>query len=412
MLIDWFTVIAQIVNFLILVWLLKRFLYKPILDAIDAREKRIAKELADAAAKMAEAQKEHDEFQRKNEEFEQQREALLNKATEEAQTERQRLLDAARQAADTLLAKRQEALRNDAQNLHQELSRLTRQEVFAIARKALADLTDTSLEQRMVEAFMRRLREMDEQSKAGLTHTLQTTSDPALVRSAFDLPEPQRAAIQQTLNETFSAKINLRFETAPNLISGIELIANGQKVAWSIADYLTSLDKAVDDLLKQQKDKADAATQASAKSDLNTQIGKRAYEIYEKQGHKDGQAANNWEEAEREIRQEKYPAKVEPAHKAKAALKPEAKAEPELKAKAEPETEAEPKPEATEASKPEVKTKAAPDVEAIDTPKPEAKAETKPEAKTAPKTEAVDTPKPDAKAEPKPEEAKPAPKSQ
>jgi len=48
MLIDWFTVGAQIVNFLILVWLLKHFLYKPILDAIDAREKKIAAELADA----------------------------------------------------------------------------------------------------------------------------------------------------------------------------------------------------------------------------------------------------------------------------------------------------------------------------------------------------------------------------
>ena len=49
MLIDWFTVGAQVLNFLILVWLLKRFLYKPILNAIDAREKRIAAELADAA---------------------------------------------------------------------------------------------------------------------------------------------------------------------------------------------------------------------------------------------------------------------------------------------------------------------------------------------------------------------------
>ena len=37
MLIDWFTVGAQALNFIILVWLLKRFLYKPILDAIDAR---------------------------------------------------------------------------------------------------------------------------------------------------------------------------------------------------------------------------------------------------------------------------------------------------------------------------------------------------------------------------------------
>src|SRR5471030_2228438 len=123
MLIDWFTVVAQVVNFPILVWLLKRFLYRPILNAIDAREKKIAKELADADAKKAEAQKERDEFQHKNEEFEQQRTALMNKATEEAKNERQQLLDEARQAADTLSAKRQEALRNDAHNLNQAISR-------------------------------------------------------------------------------------------------------------------------------------------------------------------------------------------------------------------------------------------------------------------------------------------------
>jgi F0F1-type ATP synthase, subunit b len=57
MLIDWFTVGAQGLNFLILVWLMKRFLYRPILHAIDEREKRIAAELSDAEATKAEAQK-------------------------------------------------------------------------------------------------------------------------------------------------------------------------------------------------------------------------------------------------------------------------------------------------------------------------------------------------------------------
>jgi F-type H+-transporting ATPase subunit b len=114
MLIDWFTVGAQVLNFLILVWLLKRFLYKPILHAIDEREKRIAKELADADAKKGRSQKERDEFQLKNEEFDQQREALLSKAKDEARAERQRLLDEARQAADALSAKRQDALKREA----------------------------------------------------------------------------------------------------------------------------------------------------------------------------------------------------------------------------------------------------------------------------------------------------------
>src|SRR5664279_5649072 len=236
MLIDWFTVGAQALNFLILVWLMRRFLYKPILHAIDEREKRVATELANADAKKAEAQKEHAEFQRKNAEFDVQRAALLSKATGEAQAERQRLLDEARKAAVALSSKRQEALRSEEQNLHGAIRRRTQQEVFAVARKVLADLATTSLEERMGEVFTRRLREMDGKAKEGLGRALKAGADPALVRSTFDLPAEQRAAIQNALNETFSAEIRIRFETAPELISGIELTTTGQKVGWSISD--------------------------------------------------------------------------------------------------------------------------------------------------------------------------------
>ncbi|HEY4789048.1 MAG TPA: hypothetical protein VIH57_23530, partial [Bacteroidales bacterium] len=68
MLIDWFTVAAQLINFLVLVWLLKRFLYKPVLKAIDEREKRIVMQLQEAENKKAEADREREEFQRKNNE--------------------------------------------------------------------------------------------------------------------------------------------------------------------------------------------------------------------------------------------------------------------------------------------------------------------------------------------------------
>jgi len=317
MLIDWFTIGAQALNFLILVWLMKRFLYKPILHAIDEREKRIATELANADAKKAEAQKERDAFKRKNEEFDQQRAALLSKATDEAQTERQRLLDEARKAADSLSAKLQETLRNEEHNLHQAISRRTQQEVFAIARKALMDLATTSLEKHLVGVFTRRLREMDGQAKAGLAAALKTASDRALVRSAFDLPVEQRAAIQNALNETFSAEIPIRFETAPDLISGIELTANGQKMAWSIADYLVAMEKGVVALLK-EKDKSIAKAklkpEAKAKtpSDFTPQIAKRAYELYEERGRKDARADQDWEKAEREIRKAEAEAEPKP----------------------------------------------------------------------------------------------------
>jgi F-type H+-transporting ATPase subunit b len=252
MLIDWFTVVAQTLNFLILVWLMKRFLYQPILDAIDARERRIAKELSDAETRRAEADTECEKFRKKNQEFDQQRDELVSRAKDEARAERHRLLDEARHAADDLRAKREDALKREQQSLSEEITRRTREEVFAIARKTLADLAGTSLENGMSQVLIRRLRELNHEAKEGLAGALKKSSGPVLVRSAFDLPSEQRTAIQHALNETFSAEIQVRFETTPDVISGIELSANDQKVAWCIADYLASLEKSVGELLDEQ----------------------------------------------------------------------------------------------------------------------------------------------------------------
>jgi len=275
MLIDWFTVAAQVINFLILVWLLKRFLYKPILRAIDAREQRIATQLSDADTTKAEAQQERDEFQNKNAVFDQERAALLSQATDEARAERERLLDEARQAADVLRAERQDALKHEQQSLNTEIARRTREEVFSIARKALRDLAGESLEARMSEAFARRLRAMDGEAKEAFAKALRTASDPVLVRSAFDLPADQRAAVRQAVNETFSSDIQIRFETAPDVISGIELSANGRKFAWSIAAYLESLQKSVGELLTEPSN-PQANSESTPKSGTEAAAGEES----------------------------------------------------------------------------------------------------------------------------------------
>lgn len=249
MLIDWFTVGAQALNFLVLVWLMKRYLYQPVLKAIDAREKRIAAQIADAASRETTAKQEKEEFQRKNAEFDQQRAAVLGKVADEAKAERQRLIEEARKAADALSAKRDELLRSDAKNLHDSIARRTQEEVFAIARKTLADLAGVSLEERMATVFASRLQGMDDADRVRLGEALKNSAEPALIRSAFELPQEQRAVLQQAIHVTFSADIPLRFEMAPGIVSGIELSAGGQKVAWSIAGYLATMEQGVDELL-------------------------------------------------------------------------------------------------------------------------------------------------------------------
>lgn len=274
MLIDWFTVVAQIINFLILVWLLKRFLYQPILDAIDAREQRIAAKLADADAKKMEAQKERDAFQQKNEDFDKQRIARMNQVAEAVNAERAQLLDAARQESSDLRAQLQVTLKNERHSLNEALSHRAREEVFAIARKTLIDLADTTLEDRVTAIFLDRLRELDDEELADLKLVFKASVGPLLIRTAFTLSTEQCAAIEATINGVLGEEKAVKFETAPDLISGIELVANGRKVAWSIASYLASLEESIDELLKDEdkiqlevKPKAETEPDFQAKSE-------------------------------------------------------------------------------------------------------------------------------------------------
>lgn len=250
MLIDWFTVGVQALNFVILAWLMKRFLYKPILDAIDAREKRITTEFAAAGRRKTEARHERDEFRKKNDEFDRQRAALLHKASADADAERHKLMDAARQAAVALAVKRQQSLASEAKALAQSLRQRARTEVFAIARRALTDLAGASLEASACEVFSARLQALEGPPRDALAAALGGASDAVLVRSAFELPAAQRRAIHKAIADGFGIKRALRYETAPNLVGGIELVAQGQKFAWTIDDYLASLERGVSDLLK------------------------------------------------------------------------------------------------------------------------------------------------------------------
>lgn len=266
MLIDWFTVVAQTLNFLILVWLMKRFLYKPILHAIDQREKLIAAELADAATTKSDAQKERDEFQHKNKAFDQQHAALLSKASDEAKAERRRLLDEARQAADDLSAKRQATLRNETQNLNQSISRRTQQEVFAITRKVLTDLAGSTLEERMLDVFLNRLKAISGEEREQLISAIKATQNPVVVRTMFDLSATLSAETERVIKETFGLESQIRFETAAELISGIELVTDGHKVAWSIADYLKSMENGIAELFD-DRNKPGAAAEPAAEDE-------------------------------------------------------------------------------------------------------------------------------------------------
>lgn len=241
--IDWFTVIAQVGNFLILVWLLRRFLYKPILNAIDEREKKIKSQLEDAESRKAEAKKEQDEFKQKNDAFDIEKKALMDKVIEESKTAGEKLLEEARSAANTLDSKLKKAFKETQENAYKEIAQKTQQQVFEISRKTLADLASVSLEEQSVTVFINRLNELSESDKKQFVTSFKSNSNPVLIKSAYELPRKQQIEIKNAVKEILGAKVHYEFNNTPELISGIELSANGYKLAWSISEYINSFEK-------------------------------------------------------------------------------------------------------------------------------------------------------------------------
>jgi len=252
--INWFTVIAQIINFLILVWLLKRFLYKPILSAIDERENRIASQLKDAEAKETKAKKEQEEFRKKNEAFDLAKKGLMDKAVAETGKERQKLLEDARNEATELRSKLDKSLKEMQANLNRDIAQKTQQEVFAIARQTLADLASLSLEEQSANIFIKRINDLKKEEKKKFIDTLKSDSNPILVQSAFDLPVKQQTDIKSAVNELLGTETQFLFKTTPELISGIEISSNGYKIAWSIAAYLDSIQKSISETMKEEQE--------------------------------------------------------------------------------------------------------------------------------------------------------------
>lgn len=254
MLFDWFTFAAQLVNFLILVWLLKRYLFKPILEAIDQRERKIAKQLHEAEESKANTSREFEHYQQKNREFDQQRSDLLSKAIIEINDERVKLLDQTRVEVESLRLRLQESLRNEQLNMGSEIIQRTRSEVFSVVRKTLDDLASANLEEQITTVFVKQINNLKSDERELFLSVLQHPDREIIIRSVFDLPINLQNAIKNAIRSNFNILVEIKFETAPQFIAGIELFTHGFKVSWNIEEYLISLEANITDLLNQRSE--------------------------------------------------------------------------------------------------------------------------------------------------------------
>ena len=232
---DWFTVAAQIGNFLLLLWLLKRFLYRPILAAMAARQQRVAAALTEAQAKATAAEALQHDYLARQQEQTASRETWLAQAREEVAVQRQIWLTQAQIEVEEARGRWRTELQREQQEYQQTLQREAGQRLLALARRALHDLANAELEAQMASALLARLHALDGETRQTLA---QAARDGCAILTAFPLPEPQRRTLTDGLQQFLGPELNPDFRFDPTASFGITLTTPSQRLAWTLDSYL------------------------------------------------------------------------------------------------------------------------------------------------------------------------------
>jgi len=251
--IDWITVSAQIVNFLILVWLLKHFLYEPVMRAMDRREQRIAKRLNEAQQREQDADKKVKDYNEKNEELDRTREDILEKAKQEVDQHKQQLLDEARNEVDETRRHWQKQAHQEKEEFITNLRRQITTAVESISRKAMRELADSALEEQMVNVFLERLQDLDTKARKAFAKT----SMPVNITTSFELDSTIRNRLTRTIHKHVVDGVEVEYTQSPELLCGIELTGGGQRLSWNIAEYIDDLTAHIEEAFKQTSQATD-----------------------------------------------------------------------------------------------------------------------------------------------------------
>jgi F-type H+-transporting ATPase subunit b len=191
---------------------------------------------------------------------------MLDEAKEEADRKRKELTHKAREEVNQARQRWHQSVEKEKNAFLQDLRRMTVREVHAISRRALEDLADVDLEERLVDVFISRFNQLEKDKKDAILRGIREENKVG-IRSGFELSSGSRRKIMKMLKEEGFQEIDATYETDPRVTMGIEVKSRGEKVAWSIRDYIAALEDRANAAIERQIQQADEAPKPSAETE-------------------------------------------------------------------------------------------------------------------------------------------------
>jgi F-type H+-transporting ATPase subunit b len=250
---DWFTFVSQIINFLILIWLLQRFLFKPINKAMAVREQKIISELEEARQTKLDAEQQEQELKNRLNQFEEQKDELLGDARRHVEEKRKQWLDDLRAEMMEVRNRWEEALETEKKLFLDQLSKETAAKIIDLIERVLQDLSERNLEEQTVDYFCERLEQLTEEKKQQLQKNIQAQQvNKVEINSSFPFTGDQKHKLTNLLRQVTQTELEIAFKKSDELGFGMEIHLKGWSMTWNLARYIEQLAKEIDQFLVEQ----------------------------------------------------------------------------------------------------------------------------------------------------------------
>ncbi len=242
--ISWFEIIAQIINFFIILFILQKLLYKPVIAAMNERQVRIQKSQKEADEKMDRARELISEYKDKMAEVEDEKSSIINQARIEAKEKKESLLEDYKNEADRKRSSYLKEIQDEKSNFIDNLRKTMGESAVKIASHILEMISSSELEEEVFKSFIEELDHLEDNIEDKRTLEDERTTE---LYSARELSDSEKETIEKALKESLKNLETIEFNVDPGLVLGYELNLETYTVHTSIKNYLDTVEA---DILK------------------------------------------------------------------------------------------------------------------------------------------------------------------
>jgi F-type H+-transporting ATPase subunit b len=220
---SWSTFALQAVNFLVLVWLLKRFLFKPVAAIVARRREEITRALSETKAATQSAEQALKDFEARQGEIEAQRLGIIEQTRAVLTDERTKMIEAARADIEKLKSTARMKLDEERETAANELFGQAVKIAVKLAENLLGKFTVPALDELFLDQVLNHLDHLTATERVALLGPVDDDDRRLVLTTAYPMEADAQSKWGSALRERLGTAQRIAFAHDLQLIAGAEL---------------------------------------------------------------------------------------------------------------------------------------------------------------------------------------------